>query len=414
MCNKVDLSKIQTEGYSIKRQKKSNQTNKIEYADDLVVLPSVVKSWILHIGVNLEAYQQSLYQVSKSLKKRYYRFPGSIKISLNEDSTGKHLSHYEKESEEDVNGSHKVVRWIRDLELYECYNSIPKTAIGLDAASAAVVDSLRLYELYKDDGSKWILDMCCAPGGKLLGIVSCVRNMCRKGLKWRVFGMDTVKRRLDICASFLKREDVPEDIEISLINSRGQDFRVNKGDSMLERFDRILVDAECTYEGSLRSVIRTLKYWGSDSLECRFTPEYAESIIKNQRELLMHAIHLLKPGGLVIYSTCSLHKEQNELLVSEVIKQFDNVKFQQLPMLFCKCCTRNSNRTDKWPATSAETLLREHCPIQYFPNRKNNECTGCNNLESPVSVRFSPLAPETDGIFIAGIRKLDESFTTIA
>ncbi|KAK1936013.1 hypothetical protein X943_000943 [Babesia divergens] len=451
MCDSSQLSNGTAEGSTGKRRKKASVVNPLSCSDNSVELPSAIRSWIAHIGVNLEEYQHSLYQVASGSKKRYYRLQSNLQSAPDEsecaggqfkppdasEEQGPHagcasagsvesspaaVSHYRSQSIQDESPKvdvrcsmasthrvrHPVVRWLRDVKLYACYESIPKEAMGLDAASAAVVDSMRLRDLSHEDGTKWILDMCCAPGGKLLGMVSSLKALCREGVKWKVIGLDVVKRRLDVCASFLKRENPPPGIDVFLVNSRGQDFTEFEGTPLMGCFDRVLVDAECTHEGSLRSVIRTLKYWGSSSLETRLTPEHADGIISNQRELLMHAIRLVRPGGLVIYSTCSLHDEQNELLVSDVLQRFDNVKLQQLPMVYCECCSPPSDRTEKWPARSTEEFLREHCPSRYLPDRSGSGVPKCANSDSPVCVRFSPLEPETDGIFIAAIRKLSE------
>ncbi|ORM41273.1 Ribosomal RNA small subunit methyltransferase F [Babesia sp. Xinjiang] len=447
---KMPTDSIEEEGP--KRIKSETRENNIQFIDDCVLLPPAVKSWLSHIGVNTDKYARTLYQIANGRKKRYYRvvsYTGSAQRGreCTEDSLSTarlqemcqldteyihtteakaHSTAYscdEQPAQHYVNGVIRdgsceferisrqtprdpVVTWLRDVTLHECYGIIPEGAVGLDAASAAVVDALRLYELTEQSGTKWILDMCCAPGGKLLGMVSSLKHMRKNKGNWKLIGLDMVKRRLDVCASLLKKESAVDNIEVHLLNCRGQDFTEFEGEFMFNRFDRILVDAECTHEGSLRSVLRTLKYWGAHSLESRFTPAHASSIICNQRELLRHALKLIRPGGLVVYSTCSLHDEQNELLVANVLREFDNVRLRQLPILSCRCCSPTSARTGIWPASSTESLFMQHCHPRYLPDRNiHGQKHQCDNTESPICVRFDPLGPETDGIFIAAITK---------
>ncbi|CAI7929113.1 unnamed protein product, partial [Closterium sp. NIES-54] len=77
----------------------------------------------------------------------------------------------------------------------------------------------------------------------------------------------------------------------------------------------VLVDAECTHDGSLKHI---LKYdsWGWHTLNKRFLdPQRLNSLSALQRSLLETGFLLLKPGGRLVYSTCSLTITQNEDVV---------------------------------------------------------------------------------------------------
>ncbi|UKJ88820.2 nucleolar protein [Theileria orientalis] len=292
-----------------------------------------------------------------------------------------------------------LVKWLRDVDIFKSNSNVNKACYGIDASSAAVVDALRLKRLSGNDQA-WILDMCCAPGGKLLATVSSLSKF-KGSCKWNVVGLDSVRRRLDVCRSMLRKENYNSDkIKVILHSCRSQEFCELGGDPMFGRFDRVILDVECTHEGSLRSVIRTIKYWGIDSLESKWTKEYASKIVSNQRELLHQAIKLVKPGGLIVYSTCSLDREQNELLVSQVVNGLDNIKFYPLPVNSCSCCSLNSEeRPESWPSKSCTALLRENCSDDIF-YRPCELDVPCKNADSPVAVRFVPLEGETDGLYI--------------
>jgi 16S rRNA (cytosine967-C5)-methyltransferase len=72
------------------------------------------------------------------------------------------------------------------------------------------------------------------------------------------------------------------------------------------RFDRILVDAPCTGTGTLAR---------NPEIKWRLRPEDIEELRQLQRQILKQALEVLAPGGRLIYSTCSLEREENEEVV---------------------------------------------------------------------------------------------------
>jgi 16S rRNA (cytosine967-C5)-methyltransferase len=74
-------------------------------------------------------------------------------------------------------------------------------------------------------------------------------------------------------------------------------------------FDRVLIDAPCSNTGVMRRRV---------DLRWRISPEEISRLQKTQLELLRQAATKLKPGGVLVYSTCSLEPEEN----SEVVKEF--------------------------------------------------------------------------------------------
>ncbi|EAN31241.1 NOL1/NOP2/sun family protein [Theileria parva strain Muguga] len=344
----------------------------LPYNPDL--LSHKLDSWLKELGVDVEKYKNEITDILSSRKYRYYRKVGDCNFP-----------------------NDSIVNWIRDVEVYNTIGNIPSSCYGIDASSAAVVDSLRLRKLSGSEEA-WILDMCCAPGGKLFATIDSADKI-NSDTKWNIIGLDSSIRRIELCKAMLRKELFNRDkIDVSFKHINSQEFSEYNGESMLEKFDRIILDAECTLEGSLRSVIRTLRFWGIKWLENSWNREYASKIITNQRELLTQAIKLLKPGGFIVYSTCSLDKEQNEYLLCDVIKNFPNVKFHPLPVHSCLCCSYNyGERHETWPAESCDRTLRLKCSRDYF----YPVIAGCDNRYSPSAVRFVPLNGITDGLFIA-------------
>ncbi|KAB1199445.1 Multisite-specific tRNA:(cytosine-C(5))-methyltransferase trm4b [Morella rubra] len=86
-------------------------------------------------------------------------------------------------------------------------------------------------------------------------------------------------------------------------------------------YDKVLVDAECTHDGSLRH-IQKFEHWGWSTLQRRvLDAERTSSLTILQLKLLTNGFRLLKVGGSIIYSTCSLTVAQNEDVVEQFLKE---------------------------------------------------------------------------------------------
>ena len=134
-----------------------------------------------------------------------------------------------------------------------------------------------------------VLDACAAPGGKTLVIAE---RMQGKGV---LIAMDRYEDRLAPLRDNLQRLGHPW-------------VKVVCGDATRAagRFDRILLDVPCSNTGVLRR--RADARW-------RFAQDRLAALVETQRALLDHAATLLKPGGSLVYSTCSLEPEENEKLI---------------------------------------------------------------------------------------------------
>ena len=88
-----------------------------------------------------------------------------------------------------------------------------------------------------------------------------------------------------------------------------------------EYFDKILIDAPCSGEGMFRKNPEAACVWSEEK-----PPECA----KMQREIVKQAISMLKPGGMMIYSTCTFSPEENEQIIAWVLREFPEI--QLIPM----------------------------------------------------------------------------------
>lgn len=157
-----------------------------------------------------------------------------------------------------------------------------------------------------------ILDACAAPGGKAMLIAE---RMQDNGL---LVAMDLYDDRLS------RLRENADRMRLSFLKIIQGDATGSKLDGNAELrklapkgFDRILLDAPCTNTGVIRR--RPDARW-------RFTLKRMEKLVQTQRAILDYAATLLRPGGRVVYSTCSLEPEENEELISTWIES--NSDFQ--------------------------------------------------------------------------------------
>ncbi|ESW28164.1 hypothetical protein PHAVU_003G264100 [Phaseolus vulgaris] len=132
-------------------------------------------------------------------------------------------------------------------------------------------------------------------------------------------------------------------------------------------YDKVLVDAECTHDGSIKH-IQKFEHWGWRTFQRRvLDAERTDDLHSLQLNLLTNGFRLLKVGGSLVYSTCSLTVAQNEDVVEQFLKENRTAELIEID------AARN------WPCKG-----------------------GC----LPKTWRFDPLTSRTSGLFIAKFTKL--------
>ena len=140
-----------------------------------------------------------------------------------------------------------------------------------------------------------ILDMTAAPGGKTSQIAAIANN------KVFLTACEKNKIRLDRLQYNMQKQGVKN------INIMQEDSRKL---SNYFSFDKILLDAPCSGSGT------------ENVFNSNFTEELIKRSCKTQEELLTKALSILKHGGEMVYSTCSILKEENEEILNKVLKKF--------------------------------------------------------------------------------------------
>jgi 16S rRNA (cytosine967-C5)-methyltransferase len=166
-------------------------------------------------------------------------------------------------------------------------------ALVQDEGSQLVARAMTLAPL-DVDGGRW-LDLCAGPGGKtaLLAAVGAETGAS-------VTAVEPNERRAELV------EQNTHGLPVDVLRVDGRDPRIEPG------FDRVLVDVPCTGLGALRR--RPEARW-------RRQPGDVPALTRLQRELLASAIRLTRPGGVVLYATCSPHLAETVGVVADALRR---------------------------------------------------------------------------------------------
>lgn len=141
-----------------------------------------------------------------------------------------------------------------------------------------------------------VVDFCAGAGGKTLALGAMMRNT------GRLYAFDVSAHRLDALKPRLARSGLSNVYPAGIAHER--DERVKR---LSGKIDRVLVDAPCSGLGTLRR---------NPDLKWRQSPEAVAELATKQAAILGSAARLLKPGGRLVYATCSLLREENEAIAS--------------------------------------------------------------------------------------------------
>lgn len=172
-----------------------------------------------------------------------------------------------------------------------------------DASSQMVAEYLAV-----EPGMK-VIDACAGAGGKTLHIASLMQN------KGQIIAMDIYESKLKKLKVRARRNKA-HNIDTKVIESTKTIKRLHK------KADRVLIDAPCSGIGVLRR--------NPDS-KWKLQPEFLDSIRKTQQEILQQYANMVKPGGKLVYATCSVlpsenQKQVDKFLTSDIGKDFTFVK----------------------------------------------------------------------------------------
>jgi 16S rRNA (cytosine967-C5)-methyltransferase len=155
-----------------------------------------------------------------------------------------------------------------------------------------------------------VVDFCAGAGGKTLAIGAAMRNT------GRLYAFDTSAHRLDALKPRLARSKLSNVHPAAIAHER--DERIKR---LAGKIDRVLIDAPCSGLGTLRR---------NPDLKWRQSPQSVQEMTVKQAAILQSAARLLKPGGRLVYATCSVLPAENEEIALAFTQA--NKEFSPLPV----------------------------------------------------------------------------------
>lgn len=198
--------------------------------------------------------------------------------------------------------------------------------------------------------SEMVVDFCAGAGGKALMLGALMHS------RGRIYAFDISEKRLNNLKPRLKRSGL-SNLHPQRISSEN-DARIKR---LYGKIDRVLVDVPCSGLGTLRR---------NPDLKWRQTPQSIEELKIKQAAILSAAAKLLKPGGRLVYATCSLLPEENQGIVEQFLS--NNAHFARL--------------------NCASVLAQQNIP-----------------LDTGEYLQLSPALHHTDGFFAAVLERAKEN-----
>lgn len=248
------------------------------------------------------------------------------------------------------------------LEHTQGIGSLPGFAQGAftvqDVSSVLAVEAAGIGE------QDFVVDVCGAPGGKSI-------LAAEKAKKGRVLSRDVSAEKTMLIAENASRMGI-ENIEIEVYDASVRD------DNLMGKADVVLADVPCSGLGVIGKK-RDIKY--------RVTREGMESLAELQRQILGVCAGYVRPGGTLLYSTCTIHRKENEDMVRYLVRELG------------------------FEPVSLEDALPEKVFIQREKLREELRAAGresggmLTDSESRACIQLLPGYMDSDGFFFAKFRK---------
>ncbi len=205
--------------------------------------------------------------------------------------------------------------------------------------------------------SEVILDMCASPGSKTTQIADMMAN------RGTIIANDVSVDRIKALTSNIERMGA---VNVMVTMADGTRF----GKILPNYFDKVLVDAPCSSEGTIRKSYKAIYNW---------KPWGYKKLSNLQRSLLISAYKAVKPGGIIVYSTCTFSPEENEEVISYLLENY-KAKLEEINL----------------PGLNISEGMES------FGDKRFNR-------EVKKAIRVYPHKNEVGGFFVAKIRKLEDN-----
>jgi 16S rRNA (cytosine967-C5)-methyltransferase len=232
-----------------------------------------------------------------------------------------------------------------------------------------------------------VADFCAGAGGKTLAMAAQMQN------RGKIVACDVLEGRIERAAVRFARAGVHNVERRALSSERDPWVKRHAG-----TFDRVLIDAPCTGTGTWRR---------NPDAKWKLTPDDLAELAEVQRKILDSAWRLVKPGGRLIYATCSLLAEENEAQLEAFLAA--HADFRLVPVtdvwreVFC-----NAAPPTVTPANEPGSMVKARASPAMDPGSGagvTNESGIGGDLSSPT-LSLTPAQHGTDGFFVAVLERL--------
>lgn len=158
-----------------------------------------------------------------------------------------------------------------------------------------------IARLMQPKRGEMICDFCAGAGGKTLALGALMKS------SGRIYAFDVNEKRLNGLAPRMRRAGLSNIYPVVIRDEHDKHIKRLYG-----KMDRVLVDAPCSGTGTYRR---------NPDLKWRFGEEELNRINDIQKSVLRSAAKMLKPGGRLVYSTCSILKRENQDVIEEFLKE---------------------------------------------------------------------------------------------
>lgn len=177
------------------------------------------------------------------------------------------------------------------------------------------------------------LDFCASPGGKSLIFQNILKDK-----------LELVSNEIHPQRNSILRENLTKAGYGNVMVTQADSAAFLRADIL---FDAILIDAPCSGEGMFRKDMKARTEW---------SPGLVEKCARRQEEMLDDMVECLKPGGVLIYSTCTFAREENESQIDRLLSS-GNWEVIRIPV------------EDAWGLVESRLDSGEHCGYRFFPHR---------------------------------------------